>query len=164
MGAEFTKFNYAIKGYNIQEVDRVIEKMARELGELKRRNEELSNTVMLHKDEILKLTESCKKAEEDRVNESLRITSIMSKASRMAEKMEEDAAYKADEILRAARNRAEKLQESAKDQIAQGKFILHNLSKCLGKIREDCLNFSAVAVKQIDALDAVLGNALKDVQ
>ena len=122
--AEFTKIG---DGYDPGEVDAAVARLRerndtlnqrndslnQRIDELNRQNDELSRqkdalteTMAVYDGRLQKLAESTKRLEDERIEESLRITGLVNVASYLARQIKEDAQREADKIIEDAKRRA----------------------------------------------------------
>ena len=96
-------------GYNPQEVNAAILELQNQISDLKKRNAALASNVSQYEDQE-------KQIQTERIKESLRITSIMNAAMKMAEQIENDALNKAKGITDNAQREAVLLKENTRHE------------------------------------------------
>ena len=165
----FTRFR---NGYDPQEVDAVIIELQRQIADLKQRNAAFSNAVTQYDDKVRQLAENTKQLQDERIQESLRMTGLMSSAARMAEQIERDALNRSNEITKEARRETKKILENAEQEAekirsqAQDYFIairtaLIKLSESTQNIRQHNEQYLTGANKQLIEITTFVNSALK---
>ena len=101
--AEFTKIG---DGYDPGEVDAAVAQLREQIDELSRQKDALTETVAVYDGRLQKLAESTKRLEDERIEESLRITGLVNVASYLARQIKEDAQREADKIIEDAKRQA----------------------------------------------------------
>ena len=113
MADQKINFTRSRNGYDPQEVDAVLIELQKQIIDLKQRNVSLSSAVTQYGGKIREMLENTKQLQNERVQESLRLSGLMSNAAKTAEKIERDALYQADEITENARRKAEEIVDAA---------------------------------------------------
>ena len=176
------KFARAKNGYDPQEVDAVFEEFLRQLEDHKKKIRDLQGVISQYHKKLQFLTENPEKLEEERAQESLRVTGIMNNVALAAEQIEAEAQQKAEamcaqaqreigEILERMRGRRKQPSAPAPFQAAgtpyapeptgglfpQGENLPPESSPQMEGAR-----YLAEAGAQLDRIDRLLEDAFKD--
>ncbi|GFP32750.1 cell division initiation protein, partial [Candidatus Hakubella thermalkaliphila] len=146
------EFHTSLRGYNMEEVDRFLDQVARELDRLTKENKEL-----LAKIELL----------ESKVAESEEMKSVIQAALLSAQKAAEDirksAQSEAENILQAAREMAD---TEIKDLDREKKVVqkeIEKLGDVQGQIRKRIRSFLQSLLSSLDAVDIMEGIVFPEV-
>jgi len=153
MADQNMNFTRSRSGYDPQEVDAVIIELQKQIADLKQRNAALSNAVTEYDGKVRQLAENTKLLQDERIQESLRVTGLMNAAAKMAEQTERDALDKADKITENARQEADGIRDIAQQEAArttenarrEAERMLENAKKETDKIRSQAqADFEAI--------------------
>lgn len=140
------EFHTSLRGYNMEEVDRFLDEVARELDRLTKENKEL-----LAKIELL----------ESKVAESEEMKSVIQSALLFAQKAAEDikksAQSEAESILQAAREMADTEIKDLNRQKKAAQREIEKLRDVQGQIKERTRNFLESLLNSLDAVDIMEG-------
>ena len=164
------RFSRAINGFDQQEVNAVTMELQKQIIDLKQQNDELSKTISAYENKTKEITDNAKELQDERAKESLRVTTLMSNAMKMAEQTEFEAECRAEEVLNNSNKEAARIIETAKKEAdetrakAQTDFMsarsaLNTLEECVQFVRKNNDNYITKANAQLCAIDALLGDA-----
>ena len=185
MAGQNINFTRSRNGYETKEVDAVIIELQRQILDLKQRNDTISNVVGQYDVKVRELAENTKQLQRERVQESLRITNLMTASAKMAEQTERDALHKASEIteyarretariveavqqeakktLESARREAEKIRGQAQVDFVAVLAALTKLNENTQMIRESNEEYISSSNRQLSEIDRLINNALNGV-
>ena len=175
----FTRYrNY----YDPQEVDAVIIELQRQIVDLKQQNTSLSDSVAKYDAKIREMAENTKRLQNERIQESLRMTGLMDTAAKIAEQTERESLAKAKEVAENARQETLKITETARREAglvletanreaenirgrAQSDFVLirsifSKLSENTQILRQSNERYVSDANTRLAEIESLLSNAL----
>ena len=136
------KFSRVIKGYDPREVDGVLDAVFSE-------NAALKQTVSQYEAKIQQLGESTNRLEQERIQESLRLTGLMSNATRMANQIKAEAGHQADGLLTSAQREAGELRETTRfesERIRENAQIEAEKIRASAKQKSESARFEALRI------------------
>ena len=157
------KFTRSRSGYSPQEVDAVILEMQKQIADLKQRNVSLSEAIEQYDERVEQLAQNTQRLQDERVQESLRITGLMNAAVKMAEQTERDAHQRASEITRNARRDAEKIHSQTQSDLATARAALAQLRETTSSARQNNERYISDTNVRFSEIDMAIESALRDI-
>ena len=114
MADRITEFSRIRNGYDPQEVNAVIIELQRQISDVKQQNTSLAASVTQYDGKIRQLADNTRRLQEERAQESLRVTGMMNAAMKMAEQTKQDALIGAKTITENAQREVDGLIESTR--------------------------------------------------
>jgi len=182
MADRITDFSRIRNGYNPQEVDAVIKELQRQISDVKQQNASLAASVTQYDGKVRQLADNTRRLQEERAQESLRVTGMMNAAMKMAEQTRQDALIEANTITENARREsggmienarleagrlmekakldADVLRRQAQADFASARTALNILNKTTQAIRQHNEQYIGGANVQLSEIDKLVNNAL----
>jgi|GEM_PF-5738824 len=126
---EYATFTIVKKGYDPMAVDAEIRRLKLQIAEQ-------DKAIESYCEKVQHLSEATKRIEEERLNESRRMTSVLAQVSKLSEQIEAEARIKAEDILADAKKFEQEARHEAENIISETKKVSVQIRE---KAYSDCM-------------------------
>jgi len=112
-------FSRSRNGYSPLEVDAVILELQRQISDQKRQNATLAATISQYEEKLQQAVENCQQLQNMRTQDNLRLSSVMTSAAEVAQKLEREAQTKVSQMLTEAQQKATTSIQNARQEAIQ---------------------------------------------